>query len=442
MKKLTIIILLTTCMVNNYINAQQYVGNPGFSGSRINTTDIVMDGPTPYVAFISEISGNISVMKYDGFSWVYVGIPDFTTDFYQSYDKRLSLKMDGSTPYIAHIGSSGVEVMKFDGMNWISLGSIIQSGNDFTFEMNGGQPYVAHRDDYVSQKICLKTYIGGNWINVGNCGFSTTIGNAPIIKFDGSIPYVCYLSNIGYPEIMKFDGLNWISVSISNLQLSYYNYGNYDFEIKNSIPYITYTDVNSRQLYLSSYNGFSWNTIGGAIDYYNSGFSCDLEFRGNNPIIAYGSNGYFGSFNPKLTEFNGTNWIDLQALPLTTNYIDIKLAVYDSIPYLSFRDSINSDGKISVINFPNITNINETNHLSRNLIYPNPSSTTLNLKVEKVNISKIEIYTVTGQKINAKSIEKTDRFIQIDISNLSEGLYFLKVYDKDKIMGTSKFFKM
>ncbi len=429
-------------MVNNYLNAQQYVGSPGFSNTTINTiTDISMDGTTPYVAFISEISGNISVMKYDGSSWIYVGIPDFTTDFYQSYDKRLSLKMDGSTPYIAHIGSSGVEVMKFDGVNWISLGPIIQSGDDFTFEMNGGQPYIAYRDNYVSQKICVKTFVGGNWINVGNSGFSTTIGNSPIIKFDGSIPYICYRSNIGYPEIMKFDGFNWISESISNPQLYYYDYGDYDFEIKNSIPYIAYTDVNSRQLYLSSYNGISWNTIGGAIDYYNSGFSCDLEFRGNNPIIAYGSKGWFGSFNPKLTEFNGTNWIDLQALPPTTNYVDIKLAVYDSIPYLSFRDSISSDGKISVINFSNITSVSKTNHLTRSLIYPNPSTTTLNLKVEDVNISKIEIYTITGQKINMPLYNKSGETIKIDVSSLADGVYFLKMVNTINTTEMVKFIK-
>lgn len=85
------------------------------------------------------------------------------------------------------------------------------------------------------------------------------------------------------------------------------------------------------------------------------------------------------------------------------------------------------------------------NSLNNNLtkIFPNPAFNLINIKIDKdFVIQNIEIYNVTGQKIDTKSIDKTGKFIQIDISNLSEGIYFLKVYDKDKILGTSKFFKM
>lgn len=113
----------------------------------------------------------------------------------------------------------------------------------------------------------------------------------------------------------------------------------------------------------------------------------------------YGNNGQL---------INGTTWsTDIQPICLTTSTLD---------------------------NSPNI-NLTE--------IYPNPAFNLLNVKVNKdFKIQKIEIYSVTGQKIELQSIDKNENLIKIDISNLSEGLYFLKVYDKDKIMGTSKFFKM
>ena len=71
-------------------------------------------------------------------------------------------------------------------------------------------------------------------------------------------------------------------------------------------------------------------------------------------------------------------------------------------------------------------------------LYPNPAKNTLYLKYDKTNISdfnniKIEIYSITGQKVKIIN-HPVDK---IDITNLSEGLYIVNIIT-DKCVISSK----
>ena len=67
-------------------------------------------------------------------------------------------------------------------------------------------------------------------------------------------------------------------------------------------------------------------------------------------------------------------------------------------------------------------------------VYPTPTENILNIK-SKTEISKIEIYSKLGQKLK----ETTQN--QIDISNLTQGLYFVKVEDVNGNFGVKKIIK-
>lgn len=56
--------------------------------------------------------------------------------------------------------------------------------------------------------------------------------------------------------------------------------------------------------------------------------------------------------------------------------------------------------------------------------YPNPTSNVVNLSAEK-NISKVEIYTITGQKVQSNSVNASQK--QLNISNLQRGVYMMEV---------------
>jgi hypothetical protein len=60
------------------------------------------------------------------------------------------------------------------------------------------------------------------------------------------------------------------------------------------------------------------------------------------------------------------------------------------------------------------------------LVYPNPSSNFLYVNLSGVrSVNEIEIFNLTGSVLSKTSVN--DTVMKIDISNLSEGVYFVKV---------------
>jgi hypothetical protein len=61
-------------------------------------------------------------------------------------------------------------------------------------------------------------------------------------------------------------------------------------------------------------------------------------------------------------------------------------------------------------------------------IYPNPASNTITLDPSVKEISLIEFYTETGNKVYTNTNYSPDQ--KIDVSNLAPGIYFVKMYKK------------
>ena len=72
----------------------------------------------------------------------------------------------------------------------------------------------------------------------------------------------------------------------------------------------------------------------------------------------------------------------------------------------------------------------QTNNLKLNL-YPNPASDILNIETEN-ELKSVEIYSIQGQKV-LSAVSK-----EINISNLTSGLYLVQVTDIDDIIATQK----
>lgn len=66
------------------------------------------------------------------------------------------------------------------------------------------------------------------------------------------------------------------------------------------------------------------------------------------------------------------------------------------------------------------------------ILFPNPIKEKLNLKGIQ-EVEKIEIYNMAGSLIK-KIILKHSKTAQIDISDISKGMYFIKLYKKDSMM--------
>ena len=179
-----------------------------------------------------------------------------------------------------------------------------------------------------------------------------------------------------------------------------------------------------------------------------------MELTTTNEIIIAGGTMSFGTGNEDVyvvkTNECGESYCNEQTVALTT-ISSSATSVSFTVLTTSGGSLLNTNSIVNTISFSenvlcdsNLVSVNILSDLNKNLnIYPNPAFNYLNVKINKgLEIQHIEIYSVTGQKVDTKSIDKTGESIKIDISNLNEGFYFLKVYDKNKIINTSKFFKL
>lgn len=156
----------------------------------------------------------------------------------------------------------------------------------------------------------------------------------------------------------------------------------------------------------------------------------DLTFDGVGVCNTF--NGTFNLSNPDIIETES----DL----LSQISSDCALDIYDELEgaYLSFLEpvkwySITSEANGKVLsmwntifgsavfkNFP----LNSTEfELDRMRIFPNPTSSLIHLKPHGIGIKKIELFNPLGQKV--KTIK--NKFVTIDISDLSNGVYLMKI---------------
>jgi hypothetical protein len=63
------------------------------------------------------------------------------------------------------------------------------------------------------------------------------------------------------------------------------------------------------------------------------------------------------------------------------------------------------------------------------IIFPNPSNGKFVIQGLKSGVQRLEVYSVTGEKIYTKSNFKQQGSNEIDLSNFHKGIYFVKVYD-------------
>jgi hypothetical protein len=191
----------------------QYVGKYGFSMGEANYMTLAIDpSDVPYVAYHEVANGyKASVRKFDGTDWVLVGkygISSGTADYvYLALDKT-------GTPFIAfgdgdHDGKA--TVMKYDGTNWVIVGSAgftaglaryisLAIGND-------GNPYIAYQDNAAGDNPSVMRYNGKRWVRVGNPGFST--GGAEFVSLalgKNDSPYVAFKDNgnLGHTTVMGY----------------------------------------------------------------------------------------------------------------------------------------------------------------------------------------------------------------------------------------------
>ena len=105
-------------------------------------------------------------------------------------------------------------------------------------------------------------------------------------------------------------------------------------------------------------------------------------------------------------------------------------------------DSLKVDPDIRLISAGNVVSMGISEQMTERkiMISPNPAGHFIQFALPDTQIEGIEIFSSNGQVVVSQSISKFNELIEIDISDLKAGFYFLKVY-YEKGTFTGKFVK-
>ena len=228
-----------------------YVGNRFITPGASNFVSLATDSSNaPFIAFQDESDLNkLSVMKFNGKAWEYVGRRSFSPRN-ASY---VSLAFDKlNKPYVAFRDSSNkASVMKFDGADWSVVGAFGFSAGNIYYKTslafdNNNIPYVAYTDVANGNKATVMKFDGIHWINAGPPGFSPTVAFDIQIAIDSSdAAYVGYKNNQfdGKATVMKLGNNTWSVVGAE--AFTPYVFANHSLALnKYGTPYVA-TDSGS-----------------------------------------------------------------------------------------------------------------------------------------------------------------------------------------------------
>lgn len=292
----------------------ELVGTAGFSasGSGVCNWQRLLVDPynNLYLAFNDEgfgmTSGQGTVMKFNGTSWVSVGTPGFTSSFAHHSDFTFG---NGDTLYYSYADGSSTAmskgaVMMYNGTSWSSIGSTLTTGecqySSLAFAEDGTL-YLGMIDNGIPNGgMIVKKYTGGTWTNVGTMPVSAAgAAYADLVLDNFDTVYVAYQDkgeSPGKVRVKKFDGTNWINVGDPLLATTGAGAGPamdiyLAFDLLNR-PYVSYSHTfqGPPRISVERFNGTSWELVGPAqfsSGQFETSLFSSLALPKDAPYVAY-----------------------------------------------------------------------------------------------------------------------------------------------------------
>lgn len=138
--------------------------------------------------------------------------------------------------------------------------------------------------------------------------------------------------------------------------------------------------------------------------------------------------------------------ISILETDLVEGHNTLTTVVHDNSPFLKVdnHDNFHVYTVTWTINYTSLgveDILSEGNNYNISL-FPNPANSVLNLKVESSNTShlKVEIMSIDGKKITSAKLSNYEN-TQVDISNLSQGIYVTNFYSGNALIASKKLVK-
>lgn len=428
-------------------------------------------------------SGHVSIFQNINNTWTQIGNDIVGENGNDNFGYSISLSNDGTTIAISGIGndingfeSGYVKIFKLINNTWNQIGSDIygeafSNYSGWSVDLSGDGNIVAisaiFNSDNGNQSGHVRVFenINNSWTQIGNDidgeNSGDFFGSSISISDNGNIIAIGALYNDGNGfdsgHVRVFENINNIWTQIGNDIDGEYSGDNFGRSVSISnngdilvvgAPINTENQIDSGHARIYININSIWTKVGDDIDgeYSEDFFGNSVSISGDGELVAISApnndqyaqdSGYVRIFSiaselallEVIDDINGNN----NGVNITAEQLNKIIGVSGAIEGVNYTTALNN-GTYGDVNNPTTTEIqniiNQVNNSLSNLyfekeelnIYPNPSSSNINIKLSNDSIiKKVTIYNNLGQSV----IE--DNRAKIDISRLSKGLYFLTI---------------
>ncbi|GEM_PF-1342488 len=448
MKKLFLVFATLFCLAFIYSSSAQnggalspvgpfawsVFGSAGISNNEASWVRIAVDTTDqPFVAY-SNMSANldVEVQTYKNGSWQQLGQAGFASGM----DLSLALNKTGN-PVVAMVQwhlpmvnqASVMEVngtsSTYIGNQWFSAGDTYHTWIDIN---SSGEPWVVYQDAANNNKLSVMRYENA-WLNVGPAGFTNGWSFNPVIKFNiYDTAYVAFRdgSQNGKASVMKFNGTAWEYVGMPGISNGDADSLSLAFSPDN-LPCVSFcASGDNWKASVMKFDGTSWVYIGnegftsGAAGWTNLGFNVM-----GSPVIAFQDGGHGNKAS--VMEYLGGNWIYIGApgfSPGSVTWVSMAVSRINGRYFVAFSDGANTN-KVTVMEYNDIEGIPASKQAEFR-INPNPANSFIHLSFNDAgNLTKqVSVCEISGKLI--QSFTTPGQGIDIDISDLASGLYFIR----------------
>ena len=403
---------------------------------------------TIFVGNVSNTS-TIKVMKWNGIKWDVQGQGDLNFPLYVG-EQYLCGDLNGNLYTSANYNSS-TYVTKFDGITWVKLGNFNPSGIGIgilsLYVDATGNLYAAGSFTNANGNYYVSKWDGNNWSELG--GFNTLKANNFINSITGDMNGNIYVGGAftntnGSSYIAKWDGSNWSELGgINSLKA---NNSIYSIAADNSGNVYAggiFTNANGN-MYIAKYNGQVWNETAllgtPSAKLMINTIRCDK--KGNTYVACSNTyqQGVFNVFklvNNSLIAMPGNNPCQgtinaSSSIREYYNVFSIDLDTAGNIYAVGGLGNANCNPVVMRYSAPWLVGLSKYNVDNvKFAVYPNPAKEEINFTASGTTNQKFNL--IVSNSLGQVLIEKsnTDLAEALDVSHLTQGIYFIQIQNKD-----------
>ncbi|MDD5571278.1 MAG: T9SS type A sorting domain-containing protein [Bacteroidales bacterium] len=324
--------------------------------------------------------------------------------------------IDASTGYAIDFSDAGAKLLKTTsgGSNWINISLNIMSahsGGIWFFAADTGLLSIGDGPSYSNSRILKTTNGGVSWDTVYK---SAGTGWLSYFYFpDRKNGY----ATVSESRVLKTTdgGNNW--TLLNNLTGSLWMSGVYFFNKDTGFVGGGNFGSGGGSIFKTTDGGSNWqtqpNTYGTAV----------MLFTATDIGYAIGANATWTLKKIIKTTNGGADWACDTVLSSGMNGI--------TFPNANIGFAVGDSGKIFKYTNPSVGISNESSISKMTVVYPNPANDIVTLNIHNSNNGRLEIkiYDITGTLVKSETLKQNQQ--QINVSDLSNGIYMVSIKSKD-----------